>query len=61
MLRVAKEADPLPRLLHFLDFLERAEGSERPDFHRGAISRSMSRVLLACPIFCTSWIVSVAQ
>jgi len=45
MLRAAKEADPLPRLLHFLDFLERAEGSERPDFHRGAISRSMSRVL----------------
>jgi len=44
-LRADKEADPLPRLLHFLDFLERAEGSERPDFHRGAISRSMSRAL----------------
>ncbi len=45
MLRGDKEADSLPRLLHFLDFLERAEGTERPDFHRGAISRSMSRAL----------------
>lgn len=42
-----KKVDPLPELLHFLDFLERAEGSERPDFHRGAISRSMSRAVPA--------------
>lgn len=44
-LRGNKEANPLPRLLHFLDFIERAEGHERPDFDRGTISRSMSRTI----------------
>jgi len=44
-LRASQEADPLPKLIQLLDFFERAEGNERPDFDRGAISRSMFRVI----------------
>lgn len=44
-LRADQQPDPLPKLIHLLDFFERAEGNERPDFNRGTISRSMSRVI----------------